>query len=618
MEQSVFPKYTKAWLPYAAPAAAPSTPEEAARAELDNGLAYYGFARPVSLKTEALGEGYRIDASAEEIVIYGQGAGLLYGAFYLLRKIALGQEIVSETQQPEYALRMLNHWDNMDGTVERGYAGRSLFFEDSRFQYDPERLRFYGRLLSSVGINTITLNNVNVHPPAQHLIDDLLPEVVKIADLLRPYGIRLLLTVDFASPTYNGLATADPLDETVIQWWKDRTAAIYQVIPDLAGFVVKADSEFRPGPITYGRNQAEGANVLARALKPFGGTLVWRCFVYNCRQDWRDQKTDRPCAAYNTFMPLDGQFDDNVLLQIKNGPVDFQVREPVSPLLLTLEKSNRALELQLAQEYTGQQIDLYYMQEMWQEIFDVLPRGNISAICSVTNLGRDENWAGHDLAMANLYAYGRLCWTPDCLKDDMAREWTQLTFGRDCAAVDEIARMLHSSRKTYQKYNAPLGIGFMVEPHVHYGPNPEGYEYSLWGTYMRADRNAIGIDRTAAGTGFTAQYPADLQKLYEDKSTCPEEMLLFFHRVPYDYVMEDGRTMVQRIYDDHFEGAEEAQALLESWKKLEKQLPADVFARVLAKLEKQVVNARNWRDITNTYFHRYSGAEDAKGRVIYP
>ncbi|MBE5779923.1 MAG: alpha-glucuronidase [Clostridiales bacterium] len=616
MTEKNYPKYTSAWLPYPMPGKAAS-PKDAARLELDAGLAYYGFDTPVILREEDLGEGYRIEVSEEAISIFAKEAGLLYGAFALLRDIALGKKPESCVQQPVYALRMLNHWDNMDGTVERGYAGRSLFFEGSRFDYDPERLRMYARILSSAGINTVALNNVNVHAPAQHLIDDLLPEVVEVAGILRPYGIRLLITVDFASPTYNGLSTADPLDEAVIAWWKQRTAAIYQQIPDLAGFVVKADSEYRPGPITYGRNQAEGANLLARALKPFGGTLVWRCFVYNCRQDWRDQKTDRPCAAYNTFMPLDGQFDDNVLLQIKNGPVDFQVREPVSPLLFSLKHTSRALELQLAQEYTGQQIDLYYMQEVWQEIFDLMPRNNISAICAVTNLGRDENWAGHDLAMANLYAYGRLCWNPDCLGEDMADQWAKLTYGKDCPAVDTITHMLHQSRSTYQKYNAPLGIGWMVEPHSHYGPNPEGYEYALWGTYLRADRNGVGIDRSSNGTGFAAQYPEELKKLYEDPTTCPEEMLLFFHRMPYDHVMKDGRTMIQRIYDDHFEGAEGAEQLLASWKTLEGQLPGDVFARVLDKMEKQVINARNWRDIVNTYFHRYSGAEDQKGRKIY-
>jgi len=616
MTEKNYPKYTSAWLPYPMPGKAAS-PKDAARLELDAGLAYYGFDTPVILREEDLGEGYRIEVSEEAISIFAKEAGLLYGAFALLRDIALGKKPESCVQQPVYALRMLNHWDNMDGTVERGYAGRSLFFEGSRFDYDPERLRMYARILSSAGINTVALNNVNVHAPAQHLIDDLLPEVVEVAGILRPYGIRLLITVDFASPTYNGLSTADPLDEAVIAWWKQRTAAIYQQIPDLAGFVVKADSEYRPGPITYGRNQAEGANLLARALKPFGGTLVWRCFVYNCRQDWRDQKTDRPCAAYNTFMPLDGQFDDNVLLQIKNGPVDFQVREPVSPLLFSLKHTSRALELQLAQEYTGQQIDLYYMQEVWQEIFDLMPRNNISAICAVTNLGRDENWAGHDLAMANLYAYGRLCWNPDCLGEDMADQWAKLTYGKDCPAVDTITHMLHQSRSTYQKYNAPLGIGWMVEPHSHYGPNPEGYAYALWGTYLRADRNGVGIDRSSNGTGFAAQYPEELKKLYEDPTTCPEEMLLFFHRMPYDHVMKDGRTMIQRIYDDHFEGAEGAEQLLASWKTLEGQLPGDVFARVLDKMEKQVINARNWRDIVNTYFHRYSGAEDQKGRKIY-
>ncbi len=391
---------------------------------------------------------------------------------------------------------------------------------------------------------------------------------------------------------------------------------VYAAIPDLAGFLVKADSEHRPGPFTYGRNHAEGANMLARALKPFGGMLVWRCFVYNCQQDWRDEKTDRPKAAYEHYVYLDGQFDDNVILQVKNGPFDFQVREPISPTLLAMPKTNLALEWQLAQEYTGQQIDIFAMPVMWQELFADMPRNSIMAMAAVSNLGNDACMTGHPFAALNFFAYGALAWDPDaCQPDDIIHRWIRLTYRFAPDDENALADVLLGSRHAYEQYTAPLGICWMVTPNQHYGPSPDGYEYQAWGTYHKADRNAIGIDRTADGTGYVLQYPEALRRRFESTQTCPDELLLFFHRLPYTFKMRDGRTLIQRIYDDHFEGYE----WVERAASILKALPLPDFDRALVdeRIGRQLHNAREWRDIINTFFHRLSGIEDVHERKIY-
>ncbi|HPP36028.1 MAG TPA: alpha-glucuronidase family glycosyl hydrolase, partial [Clostridiales bacterium] len=361
------------------------------------------------------------------------GTGALYGVFAFIRQILCGRfgEDTYMLQNPGVSLRMLDQWDNMDGSIERGYAGKSIFYKDGQIVRDLKRVEDYARLMASVGLNGIVLNNVNVHWHETRLITrEQLPNVARIADVFRKYGIKIFLSINFSSPIeLGGLDTADPLDSTVQAWWREKTAEIYEYIPDFGGFLVKADSEFRPGPFTYGRNHAEGANMLAAALKPYGGLVIWRCFVYNCKQDWRDRKTDRANAAYDNFMPLDGCFDDNVILQIKNGPMDFQVREPVSPLIGGLKKTNFMLELQITQEYTGQQRHLCYLAPMWKDVleFDTYSRGKGSTvarllsepadgmtagIAAVSNIGDDMNWTGHDLAQANLYCYGRLAWDP--------------------------------------------------------------------------------------------------------------------------------------------------------------------------------------------------------------
>lgn len=581
-------------------------------------------------------DGYTISVSGEKYEITGQSeSGILYGVFHFLRLIRTGHlEELPVANAPEMPLRIMNHWDNMDGSIERGYSGESFFYKDYEILWD-ERIEQYTRMMASIGINAIVINNVNVHEKETYLITDrYLQQVKQYSDLFNQYGISLYTSINFAAPMELGdFDNCDPLNPDVAAWWKKTVAHVYEVIPNFGGFLVKADSEGRPGPFTYDRTHADGANMLARALAPFGGTLIWRCFVYNCGQDWRDKKTDRARAAYDNFIGLDGQFDDNVILQIKNGPMDFQVREPVSPLFGGLKKTNMILEVEIAQEYTGQQIDLCYLLPMWREIldFDTYAEGEGSTVqkivngsvygqtlcgmAAVINTGNDFNWTGSDLAAANTYGYGRMTMNPSLASDVIAREWTELTLGSE--VEQEIVSMLMKSWSTYEKYTSPLGIGWMVTPHYHYGPDIDGYEYDRWGTYHRADRDGLGVDRTPAGTGYTDQYNEPWRTVYADPETCPEELLLFFHYVRYDAVLKSGKTLIQHIYDTHFEGVEEVEEMIARWESLQDKLAEDVYERVHERMERQLANAREWRDRVNTYFYRKSGAEDAQGRKIY-
>ena len=611
-------KESRAWLKNQ-PAQVPQTletPLEIAAFETDAYFRRSGNEKTVRFeRDEAMGEAYRILPDRDGYRIRGGNPGILYGAYALLRRLEAGEEIPRGEQKPYYPLRMLDSWDNMDGTVERGYAGRSIWFEGGRFDYDPARIRQLGRMLASVGINVLCINNVNVHEPAQRLLDDLLPEVSQFAALVRPFGVRLMLSIDFSQPLQWGLDTADPEDERVAAVWKERAKAIWAAVPDLAGFLVKADSEHRPGPNAYGRTHAQGANMLARAVKPFGGVVVWRAFVYNCLQDWRDHQTDRPRAAYDLYHPLDGAFDENVILQVKYGPFDFQVREPVSPLFYGMPKTHLAMELQLAQEYTGHQIDVFAMPPMWRELMDQMGKERAQAIATVSNLGRDGCWTGHPFAQLNLFAFGLFAWDPDTDPGEATLSWIRNSYDLSGPQEKQLLDLLMESRRVYEAYTAPLGLCWMVRPETHYGPSPYGYEFSVWGTYNRADRNCVGLDRTKAGTGYAEQYPDEWKALYSSPETCPDNLLLFFHRLPYDYRMRDGRTLIQRIYDDHFEGAEEAERMQKILENL--PFPENVRREALARMEKQVRNAREWRDVINTFFFRLSGVPDEKGRRIY-
>ena len=573
------------------------------------------------------GEGYRIRRDGNSLELSAGPRGLVFGAFALLRRLALGEDYPEEDSAPAYPIRMLDHWDNADGSIERGYSGASFFFRDGA-PVCTRRTRDYARLLASCGLNGCCINNVNVRGNALKLLTGEYDPVLKeIAACFGEYGVSLWLSVSFSAPMeLGGLNTADPLDEDVRRWWEKEAERIFRAIPNLAGFLIKADSEGRPGPHTYGRTHAQGANMLADAVRPWGGRILWRCFVYNCTQDWRDTTTDRARAQCDTFAPLDGQFRDNVYLQIKNGPVDFQVREPVSPLLGKLAHTKAMLEFQLAQEYTGQQRHVCYLLPMFREVLDfpICPgetkaatARHIQAICAVSNTGSDFNWTGHDLAGANLFGFGRLAWDPDLDPETIAREWSRLVFGPDERVTKTVTGILLRSREVYEKYTVPLGIGWMCVPGVHYGPSPEGYEYDRWGTYHRATCREIGVERGPEGTGFSLQYAPELAEAFGRIETCPEELLLFFHRVPYTYRMKDGRTLLQRIYDDHFEGCAEAEAMAGEWDSLRALVDETMFLRVQARFAEQLRSAREWRDVVNSWLYRLTLIPDEKGRPLY-
>ena len=578
----------------------------------------------------------RIRGSECLVVTATTDRGVLYGVFALLSKIARGESIASidEVQQPYAPIRWVNQWDNLDGRIERGYGGPSIFFADGRVRADLTRAGQYARLLASIGINGCTVNNVNAAPAL--LEDSFTAQLSRIADVFRPWGVQLSVSVDLSSPkVIGGLDTFDPLDPRVAEWWRKKVDEIYSHIPDFGGIVVKADSEGRLGPSSYGRTHADAANVLARALKPHGGVVFYRAFVYNHHLDWRDLKNDRAKAAYDNFHPLDGAFDTNAIVQIKNGPIDFQVREPVSPLFAGLHRTNEAIELQITQEYTGQQRHLCFLVPMWKEVLDFdlhdddrattvkdIVSGRVfhrptGGFVGVANVGMDANWLGSPLAMANLYGFGRLAWDPSLSAEKIVEEWTRLTFGGDPQVVQTIVAMQLNSWPVYESYTGPLGAGTLTNIlGNHYDPGPESSEENGWGQWHRADHAGIGMDRTmATGTGFIGQYPRPVQELYESLARCPDNLLLFFHHVPYTYVLHSGKTVIQHVYDSHYDGAERAGDFVRQWKTVQGHIDEERYADILARFQYQAGEAVVWRDAICQWIYRLSGIPDEKHRV---
>jgi alpha-glucuronidase len=562
--------------------------------------------------------------------------GVLYGTFRLLQEIAEQHDLrsLAISESPATPVRWIDQWDNLNGTIERGYAGRSIFFDNGGVRPDVTRAGEYARLLASVGIDGCAINNVNAD--LKMLTPEMITQVARIADAFRPWGVRLAMSVDLSSPkVVGGLDTFDPLDARVIAWWQKAVDQLYAQIPDFAGFVVKADSEGRAGPSQYGRTPVDAANVLARALKPHGGVLLYRAFVYNHHLDWNDLKADRARAAYDIFHPLDGKFDDHVIVQIKHGPIDFQVREPVSPLFAGLQHTNEAIELQITQEYTGQQRHMVFLVPMWKEALDFDLRADnrhtpvkeivegkafdrpLGGFAGVANVGLDANWLGHPMAMANLYGFGRLAWNPDTTSQTIADDWTRLTFGNNPKAVSTIDAMLLYSWKTYEQYTGPLGLGTLTDIlHSHYGPGIESAERNGWGQWIRADHEGVGMDRTVAtGTGYIGQYPPEVASMYELLATCPDELLLFMHHVPYTYTLHSGKTVIQHIYDAHYDGAASAAKFMSDWQGLKGLVDDERYEKVLALLDYQAGHAGVWRDAVNQWFYKMSGIADVKGRV---
>jgi alpha-glucuronidase len=569
------------------------------------------------------------------LIVGGSDRGVVYGTFALLRQIAEEQNVTAldHLENPSAPLRWVSQWDNLDGSIERGYAGRSIFFEDGHVRAELSRAGEYARLLASIGVNACAINNVNADP--RLLRTDYLPQLVRVADTFREWGIQLAISVDLSSPvSAGGMSTFDPADPKVAAWWKRVADGIYGQIPDFAGFVIKADSEGRSGPLQYGRTAADAANVIARALQPHHGVLMYRTFVYNHHLDWRDPKADRARAAYDYFHPQDGKFESNVVLQIKNGPIDFQVREPASPLFGVMPNTNEAIEMQVTQEYTGQQRHLVFLIPMWKETLDFdmhvngatpvkkIVAGNtwrrpLGGYNAVVNVGLDQYWLGHPLAMANLYGFGRIAWNPNLSAQEIADEWTRLTFGNDAKVLATVPRMLLSSWHTYESYTGPLGIGTLTDIlGPHYGPGIETSERNGWGQWHRSDEHGTGMDRTiATGTGFIGQYSLAVQRLYEPVQNCPDELLLFMHHVPYTHVLRSGKTVIQHIYDSHYAGAEESATLAKQWQSLHGLIDEARFNEILKRQQYQAGHAVVWRDAVVNWFYKTSGIPDAQARV---
>jgi alpha-glucuronidase len=568
------------------------------------------------------------------LIVGADEPGVLYGTFALLRPVAWDTAFpLILRSSPAFPIRWVDEWDNPDGSIERGYAGRSIFFENGNVREDLAPVAEYGRLLASVGINGLNVNNVNAAP---QLIDSAhLKQIARIADALRPWGVHLAMSVAIASPeTIGGLPTYDPLDPAVKAWWTAKVNEIYTLIPDFAGFTVKADSEGQPGPSSFGRTPADAANTLAAALAPHGGIVLYRAFVYNHHLDWHDPKADRARAADDIFHPLDGQFLPNVIVQTKEGPIDFQAREPVSPLFAGLQHTSQAMELQITQEYTGQQRHLVYLAPMWKQVLDFDLHANsrstpvkeilegksfhqpLGGIVGVAGIGRDR-WLSSPLALANLYAFGRLAWDPNLDPAQIAAEWARQTVSSDPQVVATVEKMLMQSWPAYESYTGPLGMQTLTDiTGSHYGPNIESSERNGWGQWHDADAKGVGKDRTVAtGSGYAGQYPPAVAKLYESPATTPDELLLFFHHVPYTYKLHSGKTVIQHIYDSHYDGAAQAAQFTKDWAALEGKIDPALYADVLARLQYQAGHAIVWRDAVVQYFLKLSGIPDEKGRA---
>ena len=556
----------------------------------------------------ALGkDGYTINVENGTIVLRSMSeTGLLYAAYHLLRLQACGEDCsrLDIKEKPVNDIRILNHWDNPDGTIERGYAGRSLWKWDELPAKVSPRYAEYARANASIGINGTVLNNVNASPEA--LSSDNLKKVKTLADIFRPYGIKVYLSVNFATPIkLGGLATADPLNSDVAEWWKQKVHEIYSMIPDFGGFLVKANSEGQPGPCDYHRTHAEGANMLASALKPYGGIVMWRAFVYS------PSDADRAKQAYLEFKPLDGKFLDNVIVQVKNGPIDFQPREPYSPLFGAMPHTQLMVEFQVTQEYLGHSNHLAYLAPMWKEFYSYYSPSNMKAAAGVTNIGDDTNWCGNDLAQSNWYAFGRLAWNPALSSEEIAREWLAQTFTADSRFVRPMTEVMMQSREAVVDYMMPLGLHHIFAWGHHYGPEPwceiEGARPDWLPTYYhRADKEGLGFDRTTDGSDAVSQYPDSLAAVFNSIDSCPDEFLLWFHHVPWRHEMKSGRTMWDELCLHYQRGVDAARGFRDTWKDMSPYVDAERHASVAHRFDIQASDAVWWKDACLEYFRTFS------------
>jgi hypothetical protein len=557
----------------------------------------------ISAMAKKAAEWYRLIPGDTVAVEASSPVTRMYGFAHRERLEKMGVEVTETIEEsPRFPLRMLNHWDNLDGTIERGYAGRSLWRWDELPDSVSPRYREYAKMCAAVGINGTVLNNVNAS--SEILSHGYLVKVARIADELRPYGIRVYLSANFAAPMQlDGLPTADPLDKGVRRWWHDKADEIYSLIPDFGGFLVKANSEGQPGPCDFGRSHAQGANMMAKALKKHGGTVIWRAFVYS------PADADRAKQAYIEFQPLDGKFESNVIVQIKNGPIDFQPREPISPLLLAMPKTKTMPELQITQEYLGHSNHLAFLAPMWEEFFGHIDPVTQTAIAGVANIGDAPNFTAHPFARANWYAFGRLAWNPALTSEEIAREWVASDLGvTDPDATDKIVGMMLGSREAVVDYMMPMGLHHIFAFGHHYGPEPwcdvPGARPDwLPRYYHRADSTGIGFDRSSSGSDAVSQYPDSLARLYDNPETCPENLLLWFHHLPWDYRLPSGSTLWDSLCRHYEAGYRYTLDMLRTWKKVEhaisdKALYSDVERRLMT----QARDAQWWKDACLGYF----------------
>ena len=585
-------------------------------------LTKYYKGKEVSIRIDPLlnlGEGYMLTDSS---IIASSSIGILYGAYDLLRLQETGNlSHLSKTEKPAVNLRILNHWDNLDGSIERGYAGKSIWKWDEiildkagEFKNINKDLRnrliTYARSNASIGINGAVLNNVNASP--QMMTAEYLHKVKVIADIFRPYGIRVYLSINFASPMALGYTkTADPLDKKVQLWWKKKAKEIYASIPDFGGFLVKANSEGQPGPGDYHRSHADGANMLADALKPFGGIVMWRSFVYGANH----KGEDRVKQAVSEFKHQDGKFRDNVILQSKNGPLDFQPREPYAPIFDNIHQTPQIAELQITQEYLGQSKHLVYLAPMWKEFFRFVSPDKLKGIAGVSNIGDDANWCGHPFSQANWYAFGRLAWNPSISSEEIAHEWLIQTYGcKDERFTKPVEMMMLTSREACVNYMMPLGLHHIFKFDHHYGPEPDGFkaEYPLeWCPvyYHQADSNGIGFNRSSDGTDAVGQYPEPYRSLYDNLATCPEEYLLWFHHVPWNYRMKSGSTLWEELCMRYNMGVSMVETYRDYWHTSTKEYMKDHITEwemTDSLLNVQLTSAKEWRDVCLKYFQTFS------------
>ncbi len=555
-------------------------------------------------------EGFEIRNEGETIrIVANTDIGALYGAYALLRIADSGRAIPAVlTETPAFDLRILNHWDNLDGTIERGYAGHSLWKWDELPGTISPRYEAYARANASIGINGTVLNNVNASPAI--LSAEYLAKVKTLADIFRPYGIKVYLSVNFATPmVLDSLPTADPLDREVRQWWKKKADEIYRLIPDFGGFLVKANSEGQPGPMDFGRTHADGANMLAKALKPHGGIVMWRSFVYS------PIDADRAKQAYMEFQPLDGQFDPNVIIQVKNGPIDFQPREPYSPLFGAMPSTPEMVEFQVTQEYLGHANHIAFLAPMWKEFFNYVSPASLKAAAGVANIGDDNNWTGHPIAQANWYAFGRLAWNPALTSEQIADEWLSQSLISPADTPENVKKslslMLLDSRETVVDYMMPLGLHHIFAFGHHYGPEPwcdvPGARPDwLPKYYHNADTVGLGFDRSPSGSNAVEQYPEPLRSQLADIATCPEEFLLWFHHVPWTRKMKSGRTLWDELCIAYQRGTDRVVEYQKIWQTARPYIAPALFADVEQRLMTQARDAQWWKDACILYFQQYS------------